>query len=309
MFKKATKTQAKLRLTFDGPAGAGKTYSSLLLAKTLGGKVAVIDTEHGSASKYAHLFEFDTVALPEFSLDTYMKAIAAAREAKYEVLVIDSLSHAWTGKGGALEEVDRRSAGKASAFTSGWRDVTPKHNALVDAILAYPGHVICTMRQKHEYVLEEDSKGKKVPRKVGMAPVQRDGMEYEFDVVADLDIQGNVTIGKTRCPDLNGALLKHADVKGMGEKLKAWLSDGAPPPASAPEVVKFDKPPADDWSTDGAPQTPLAKLEVALTSAQSKADVDKLVPDIQKLAKADQEALRPMFKRRLEELRANGAAR
>ena len=254
-FQKAVKSQAKLRLTFDGPAGSGKTYSSLVLARELagpGGSIAVIDTEHRTASKYAGLFNFDQQSPDEFSLDTYLKLI---REAKgYDVLVIDSLSHAWMGKGGAMEEVDR--AGGTNKFT-GWRTVTPKHNELIDAIIGFPGHVICTMRKKMEYVLETDSKGKQVPKKVGMAPVQREGMEYEFDVVADLDTDGNITIAKTRCPELHARRnqLRHADVPELGTILKAWLTDGiaapAPKPADHSKIVDAFK----------ALNIPLAQLE------------------------------------------------
>lgn len=312
MFSPATKTQAKLRITLDGPAGSGKTYSSLLLAKVLGGKTALIDTEHGSASKYADRFAFDTVSLKEFSLDTYLKTIAAAAAAKYEVLIVDSLSHAWTGRGGALEQVDRLGTGGSNnKFTNGWKVVTPLQNQLIDAIVAFPGHVICTLRTKMEYIIEEDSRGKKVPRKVGMAPVQREGLEYEFDVVADLDISGNVTITKTRCSDLagNAGLLKLADIESVGAKLKAWLMDGvAPSPVVVPDVPVNGHAPI-DWDAGGAPQSPRAKVEVALAEATSKAELDAVVPEIKKLSKADQEFVRPLFGKRLAEVKnapANG---
>lgn len=226
MFQKATKKAAKLRLALDGPAGSGKTYNALLVAQTLGGKVALLDTEHGSASKYADKFSFDAAELDLFSIDNYLKAISAAASAGYDVLIIDSLSHAWSGRGGALEEVDR--AGGSNKFTNGWGTVTPKHNRLIDAIVAFPGHVIATMRTKSEYVIE-DKNGKKVPRRIGTAPVQRDGMEYEFDVVVELDRDGQVTITKTRCSDLAGSagMLTYADVPQMAKTLRAWLSDGA----------------------------------------------------------------------------------
>lgn len=314
MFKKATKLQAKLRLTFDGPAGSGKTYSSLVLAKALGGRVAVIDTEHGSASKYASLFDFDAAELPEFSLDTYIKAINAAAAARYDILIIDSLTHAWTGKGGALEQVDRMGGSQGKGFTSGWRTVTPLHTRLIDTMLAFPGHLITTMRTKMEYVLETDSKGRQVPRKVGMAPVQREGMEYEFDVICDLDLAGNVTVGKTRCPELSGSagLLTHSEVPAMAEKLKAWLSEGAAAPVAPPAAVAPPTPPATapstpapargDWGANGAPETDLAKLTVALAEAQSKADVDALVPRLRQLGEADKKLARPLFNRRLTEV-------
>lgn len=238
-FQKAVKSKAKLRLTFDGPAGSGKTYSSLVLATELGGSIAVIDTEHRTASKYAGIFSFDQESPDEFSLDTYLKLIRQAKD--YDVLIVDSLSHAWMGKGGAMEEVDR-SGGAAGNKFAGWRSVTPKHNELIDAIIGFPGHVICTMRKKMEYVLETDSKGRQVPKKVGMAPVQREGMEYEFDVVADLDTDGTVTIAKTRCPDLHAKRnqFRHSDVPELGKILKTWLSDGAavtpPAPPATPKI-------------------------------------------------------------------------
>lgn len=243
MFTKATKHQAKLRLTFDGPAGSGKTYSSLTLAKALRGKTALIDTEHGSASKYADLFDFDTVSLKDFALETYIKTIKAAGEAGYEILIIDSLTHAWNGKGGALEQVDRISGNK---FSNGWRTVTPLHTALIDTMLSYPGHLIATMRTKMEYVVEQVN-GKSIPRKLGMAPVQREGMEYEFDVIADLSVGGDVTISKTRCPALQGVSAKHEDVASIGAQLFLWLSEGAPAlPVEQPVyesiVEKLEKP-------------------------------------------------------------------
>lgn len=310
MFQRATKKKAKLRITLDGPAGSGKTYSSLVLAKALGGKTALIDSEHASASKYASLFEFDSAELAEFSLETYIKAILAAGAAKYDNLIIDSLSHAWTGKGGALEQVDRMGGNQGKGFTSGWRHVTPLHTRLIDTMLSFPGHLIVTMRTKMEYVLETDSKGKQVPRKVGMAPVQREGMEYEFDVVADLDLGGGVTIAKTRCPDLSGSagLLRHGDVPELGAKLKAWLSDGADVPTPAPTPPQ---PTTEDlWSTappkpsNGAPSE-MDLCRDALEAAQSRKDLDAIVPRIKKLPPLEQHALRGLFGRRLTEVSSN----
>lgn len=229
-FKKATKTQARLRLALIGVSGGGKTYSALAIASALELPVAVIDTERGSAAKYADLFAFDVLELESFAPATYVAAIQAAAKAGYKTLVIDSLSHAWSGKEGALEQVDRAAKRSQSANTfAAWRDVTPMHNALVDAILGYPGHVIATMRAKTEYVLEEDSRGKKVPTKKGMAPIQRDGLEYEFDVVADMTMTNDMIVSKSRCPAMSGQVYTRpgADVAGI---LRTWLTDGAPAP-------------------------------------------------------------------------------
>jgi len=230
MFKKATKTQSKLRLTLDGPAGAGKTYSSLQMASALSKKIALIDTEHGSASKYADLFSFDVMELTDHSPLSYVDAIKAAADAGYDVLIIDSLSHAWVG---ALEIVDR----EKDKFGSGWRKVTPMHNKLVEAILSFPGHVICTMRSRMAYESEKDGNGRVTIRKVGMAPVQREGMEYEFDVVIDLSLEGNVNVSKTRCPILSDKLFTRRDVPKIGALLVGWLNGGEAPKEVTPAFV------------------------------------------------------------------------
>lgn len=237
-FKRATKAQAKLRLALAGPAGAGKTFTALTLATHLaqGGPVGVIDTERGSASKYADRFTFDVLELQTFDPESYIAAIRDAEKAGIVVLVIDSLSHAWMGKGGVLEIVDnaaKRSQSQNSYVA--WRDVTPRHNALVDAMLGCDIHLIVTLRSKQDYVQEKDDRGKMVVRKVGMAPIQRDGVEYEFDVYGDLDQENTLVIGKTRCSALARGIFPKpgADV---AKTLLAWLTDGveAPPATPAP---------------------------------------------------------------------------
>lgn len=229
MFKTATKHESKLRLALIGPAGSGKTYSALAIASALSDKIAVMDTEHGSASKYADLFKFDTCEPDTFSPQVYIDTIHEAEAAGYGVLVIDSLSHAWMGKDGALELVDKAAARMKSAnnFVA-WRDVTPLHNRLIDTIIASRLHIIATMRSKMEYVQDKGSDGRTTIRKVGMQPVQRDGLEYEFDVVGDLDQENNLIITKTRCGSLANAQI-HKPGRQLAETLAAWLS-GAPAP-------------------------------------------------------------------------------
>lgn len=257
-FQKATKRQAKLRMALIGPSGSGKTYTALKIATRLGERVAVIDTERGSASKYSDLFPFDVLELETFSPLTYVEAIKAAEAAGYDVLVIDSLSHAWMGKEGALEQVDRaQKRSQSSNSFAAWRDVTPMHNALVDAMLQSRLHLIGTMRAKTEYVIEQNEKGRSVPRKVGMAPVQRDGLEYEFDVVGDMDLDNNFLVSKTRCPALAGAVVsKPGDA--LADVLKSWLTDGAPEPARpAPQFTPAEP---------AAPAMPLAEAEAVTNS-------------------------------------------
>jgi DNA polymerase III delta prime subunit len=244
-FVKATKSQAKARYAFVGVPGSGKTWTGLTFARELAGpngKVAVIDTENRSASKYADLFDFDTLNLDSFTPRSYIEAIRVAEEMKYDALFIDSLSHGWIGKDGVLAMVDNAtSRGKSgNAFTSGWREVTPEHNALVDALVRCKCHLGVTMRSKVEYVIEEGANGKKMPRKVGMAPVQREGLEYEFDLVADFDSENTMVVTKSRCSKLSGGVYRKpsSDVAAI---FKQWLTDGTPPPppASEQDVILF----------------------------------------------------------------------
>jgi len=238
-FTKATKKQARLRLALIGPSGSGKTYSALAIGTRLvkGGRVAVIDTERGSASKYAGLFEFDTLELDTFSPQIYVQAIQAADAAGYDVLIIDSLSHAWMGKGGALEQVDQvaKRSNSQNSFTA-WREVTPHHNAMINAILQCKAHVIVTMRAKTEYVMEVNEKGKNTPRKVGLAPIQRDGVEYEFDLVADMSLENDLIVSKSRCPQLSGAVVNKPGAE-VAQTLAAWLTDGAEAPEPPAETT------------------------------------------------------------------------
>jgi DNA polymerase III delta prime subunit len=236
-FQKATKQQARLRLALSGPSGSGKTYSALAIATSLGAKVAAVDTEHGSASKYAgDPFTFDVLQLTSFHPDRYLEAIKAAEDNSYDVLVIDSLSHAWIGKDGELELKDRASARQGENSFTAWRHVTPLHNALVDAILSSPLHIVVTMRAKTEYVTEKDANGRTTIRKIGLAPVMRDGIEYEFDVFGDLDANHNLLISKTRCRLLDGKTFRNPG-KDVADILTAWLSDGEPPPPTVDAAI------------------------------------------------------------------------
>jgi hypothetical protein len=241
-FTKATKNQARLRMAITGPSGSGKTYSALSVGQHLGKRVAVIDTERGSASKYAGEFDFDVLELDSFEPGKYVEAIRAAEAAGYDVLIIDSLSHAWIGKGGALEQVDKAAAKSQSKNTFfAWRDVTPQHNSLVDAMLRSKCHIIVTMRAKTEYVIENVN-GRQAPTKIGLAAIQRDGIEYEFDVAADMNLQHQFIPSKTRCRELDGQVIQNPG-KQLADILNAWLSDGAPAPQaemiSEPQVSEL----------------------------------------------------------------------
>lgn len=238
-FSKATKKRSKARIAIDGPSGSGKTYSALIAAKVLadGGKVAVIDTERGSASLYSDEFDFDVLELNDFHPQNYIDAITAAERGGYAVIVIDSLSHAWEGQGGVLDLHDKavKKQRVENSFTA-WKDVTPIHRQLIDAMLQSGCHIIATMRAKTEYVLEsvEVSGGRTIqrPKKVGMAPVQRQGMEYEFTVVCDMDTDHNLMVSKSRCRALSDQLV-NCPSASFWRTLLDWLNSGdAPDPAA-----------------------------------------------------------------------------
>jgi hypothetical protein len=224
LFTKAVKGESKLRLAIAGPSGSGKTYSALAIATALGGPIAYVDTEHGSASKYADLFDFDVAEMhAPYHPDKYVAAIREAAQAGYKVIVLDSLSHAWNGEGGLLELVeDAAKRMKTSNTYAAWKDVTPIQNRLIESIVSADIHLIGTMRSKQDYVQEKNDKGYTVIRKVGMAPVQRDGFEYEFDVFFDMDYDNNAIVSKSRCPALSGQVIAKPGAQ-VAKILKEWL--------------------------------------------------------------------------------------
>lgn len=237
-FKRATKAAARLRLGLIGPAGSGKTYTALRIAAGLGGRIAVVDTERGSASLYAgeRGIDFDVIELDTYEVERFIDAIRDAAAGGYSTIIIDSLSHAWAGKGGILEFVDKAGKRNTGGGNFGaWRDATPRHNALVDAILGAPLHVICTLRSKVEYVVENVG-GRNQVRKVGLQPVQRDGLEYEFTVVGDVTQEHDLIVTKTRAAFLKDAVIREAGEE-LGQQLAAWLADGETTPISSGAAV------------------------------------------------------------------------
>ena len=235
-FKKASKSQAKLRAAFFGPSGAGKTYSSLSIAEGLsgGGGIAVIDTERGSASKYADRFSFDVLDLDDRSISGYIEAIKMAADAGYAVLIIDSLTHAWQQ---LLEEVERLAKAKYRGNTwSAWSEGTPLQRRLVDAILDFPGHIIATMRSKTEWQTSSDAGGKTRPVRVGLAPEQGKGVEYEFDLLMEISTEHIGNVIKDRSGRFQDKLIEKPG-KDFGKALAEWLSDGSAPQPPAPTVA------------------------------------------------------------------------
>lgn len=239
MFKKATRKQAKIKLAVTGASGSGKTFSSLRLAKGLanGGKVAVIDTENGSASLYSDRFDFDTLDLsPPFTHDKFISAIKAAEDASYEVLVIDSASHIWEG---ILEYKSKLDARGGNSYTN-WADAGNKFKGILDAVLQSKIHVICCLRSKMDHVIDKDSNGRATIKKVGMAPIMRDGIEYEFTTVFDCDMSHQVSASKDRTGMFTDKIFQITEE--TGSSIAQWLSTGeaAPEPVASPTDSPFD---------------------------------------------------------------------
>lgn len=239
-FAPATKHGRKLRMSLAGPSGSGKTLTALRIARSLvgpEGRIAVLDTERRSTELYADETPFDALHLaPPYSPQRYMDAIAAAVSGGYDALVIDSLSHAWAGEGGAQEMVDKVTARqKAGNSWTAWAEVTPIQNMMVERIAAATEHLhlIATLRSKTEWVLETNDRGKQVPRKVGLAPIQRQNIEYEFDVFAEMDADHNLSVQKTRYRSLDGQVIRTPKGSEIADAYREWMSGSV---ASPPQV-------------------------------------------------------------------------
>lgn len=220
MFKKACKKKQKLRLLLEGASGSGKTYSALLIAKALGKKIALIDTEKGSASLYDKLADFDTCELSApFTPEKYITAINEAETQGYDVLIIDSITHEWSGKGGCLD----LQAALGGRYQD-WAKVTPRHNAFIEAILQSKLHIIATARTKTDYETSNNN-GKMKVEKVGLKTEQRDGLDFEFTLVFRLNENHLASATKDRTSLFNG---KESIIDiSTGETLLNWLNEGA----------------------------------------------------------------------------------
>lgn len=254
-FRKASRKKARLRLGLSAPGGAGKTLGALILAygimratyptlpdATIWEKIAMIDTEEGSGELYVgnekhgvkiHEFLYSRISAP-FTAIKYLDNLRAAEKTGAEIIILDSLTHAWAGSGGLLEKHGRLTDqdAKKNSYTA-WRHVTPDHTALVDAMLQSPAHIIGTMRSKVEYAMQNGANGRQQIVKLGLAPIQREGMEYEFTVFFDINDQSIAHATKDRTDlfstiDASGYLEKREFIikPEIGRELFQWLDTG-----------------------------------------------------------------------------------
>lgn len=271
MFKKATKDQIKIRLAISGASGSGKTFSSLAIASHLGKSIALIDTEHGSASRYADIFDFDVCELNDFHPAKYIEAIQEAERAGYEVIIIDSLSHAWFAE---LDMVDQAK----NKFTA-WKPVRELERKLIATIIECNVHIIATMRSKTEWDTSqvEPKTGKMKPEKIGTAPIQTNGIEYEFDIFGEMNQNHILHISKSRCSELQDQSFLNPGSE-LAERLLSWIKPWHNWKSEEDAIA---------WGQKQLPKIPRSELE---------AEFVKLAPTNGKKAPAWVERVRQMSK-------------
>lgn len=239
-FKKAERSQSKLKLGIQGPSGSGKTDGALAIAHGLAGptgRIAVADTENGSASLYSDRYDFDALNIePPYLSSKFGAVIDAAVDAGYDVLILDSISHQWEGEGGVLSRKEAVDAHGGNSYTN-WSKFTKEHNEFVGKILSAPIHIIATMRSKQDYVLEANEKGKQAPRKVGMKAIQREGAEYQFTVNLDVQMDHRAKASKDRTNLFGDALWDLRDPK-TSKMIVDWLASAKPEAKVTPEQIE-----------------------------------------------------------------------
>jgi hypothetical protein len=220
----ANRKQAKIKMGIQGVSGGGKTCGALLIAFGIvndWNKIAVIDSENRSAHLYAHLGSYNVLNLePPFTPERYIEAIIACEQAGMEVIILDSISHEWEGRGGILD-IHSNMAG--NSFTN-WAKLTPRHNSFVEKMLQSNCHVIATIRSKQDYVLNEKN-GKQIPEKVGLKGVTREGMDYEFTLVLDVDVKHNAIATKDRTGIFVGKPEFRITIE-TGKMIADWCNEG-----------------------------------------------------------------------------------
>lgn len=246
MMRKAQRKKAKLRLGVSGPAGSGKTFGSLLVAYGITenwDEICLIDTESHSGELYAsyskggiEIGEYNYIPIESpYTPEKYTAAIKECEASGIKVIIIDSLTHAWSGEGGLLDKKGQIEKKTGNGWTA-WRDITPQHNRLVESILNSSCHIIATIRAKMEYVQEKNEQGKSVIKKLGMSPIQRDGMEYEFTVFVDVDQEHQASTTKDRTSLFDGKSFML--VPETGKQLLDWLEQGIEPPHKVDELQR-----------------------------------------------------------------------
>lgn len=262
--RKAERHQVKLKIGLFGPTGSGKTYSALKLARGMSSawdKVAIIDTENGSGDLYSNLGEYNIISLaPPFTPERYVEAIKAAEGAGMEVIVIDSVSQEWDGKGGLLDYVE-----SLGGRVTDWAKATPRHRAFIQGILQSPCHIITTARTEQDYSIEKDSQGKTKVTKVGLKEIQRKGFDYEMTIAFQIDQNHLAKATKDRT-GIFAPLPEFIIDESMGKTILEW-NQTAPIQATAPEALERPEP------------TEIEKLKIEVAKEATRLGIDFKKPE------------------------------
>ena len=310
LMRKAQRKKAKLRLGISGPAGGGKTLGALLFAYGITGDwddICIIDSENYSGDLYANstkagveIKEYNIISLAApYTPEKYVSAIRECESAGIKVVIIDSLTHAWAGVGGLLDkkgQIEKSNKPGVNSWTA-WRDITPMHNNLVDTILSSKCHIVATLRAKMEHVQEKDpSTGRVVVRKIGMNPVQRDGMEYEFTTFVDVDQDHQCTSSKDRTSIVDGRVFQL--LPELGKQFLEWLESGTdetPQPVNWPAFWAGVKSKL-GYSEDDvhAIASAMRKTQITSLSDWSREEVSELMEKLKQVYAEDQAKLKEM---------------
>ena len=256
--KRAQRGSAKLKLGISSPSGGGKTIGSLLIAyglmkesypklsdDELWSKVAIIDSENGSGELYVGaeiknfvIGQYAAITLkPPFTAEKYIQAMEVCEENNMEVVIIDSTTHLWSGTGGLLEQQGNIAKRTGNSW-SAWRDVTPMHSHFIEKMLQCNMHVIATLRSKTKFVQEKGDDGRTTVRKIGLDPIQKDGMEYEFTTFFEIDAEHNAFGSKDRTNTFDQEYF--VITPETGKKLMKWLKGGTTKKTQVIGVAKAD---------------------------------------------------------------------
>jgi len=272
----AVRSAAKLKIALEGPPGCGKTFSALLMAKELGSRIGMLDSENGRALKSVGqpgIPSFLHEPLADPTIQEYLEKTDAAAADGVDVLIYDSWSHSWMA---ALEAVDAMGGNK---FSNGWKAISPLVKKLIRKMLAYPGHIIATMRVDTDWSMEKYEKsGKVIPQKIGLKTVAGKGVDYEFDWVLRFVGAGKLVVMKTTNEALLplNTVIDRADLPKIARRLVEWLQEGK----------------------QGTPRELISQRIAVATSDELKA----MLPEIKALSADDQGALRPLYAARRQKL-------
>lgn len=226
-FQQAEKEARPARIAFDGPSGSGRTLTALRVASALGENIAVIETEHGHSHQYGAEVPFRSTVLTDFNPDHLFAALASAAVLGHDVVVIDSYTQFWTGTNGMIDKVQTDTRPGYGGQNEAWHKNRPMERRITEALLAYPGHLVMTLRSDTETVTEPDAQGRTITRKVAVKPKQRADIEYDLDIAGTLGPVATLHIGKSRIPALVNKVEYEPGVE-MGKVIRAWAEEGKP---------------------------------------------------------------------------------